>query len=162
MIGIVIKIVLLGAFVILVAIAGGLFIMAGVAQSHDVVRIPVPPNTFIAGTLPTSDDSDAYVGPMDYSTFRDIERVAQQVFHRGTREVYRDEREVAYDGTAFGMSYRISYILNKETSPQTLAVATTVQFGPQKRTRYYWKVAKQVNRRLLPYLLDRMIIMAPD
>jgi hypothetical protein len=157
-----IKIVLLIAFVILIALAIGLFIMAGVAQSHDVVRIPVPPSTYIAGTEPKADYTDAYIGPMEYSTFRDIDRVAQQAFHRGDKEVYRDEREVAYEGSALGLSYTISYILMKDSSPQTLTVATTVRYGEQKRSRYAWMVAKQVHRRLLPYMVDRMIIMAPD
>lgn len=161
MIGVIIKIVLLGAFLVLVACAIGLFVMAGVAQSHDVVRIPVPQNTFIASTQAMADYSDAFVAPMTYSTFRDIERVAQQAFHRGKREVFRDEREVAYEGTAPGLSYHVSYILMKDPAPQTLTVATTVRFE-NKKGRYYWMVVKHGHRRLLPYLLDRMVIMAPD
>ncbi|HXV13631.1 MAG TPA: hypothetical protein VEC56_05440 [Candidatus Krumholzibacteria bacterium] len=157
-----IKIVLLIAFVILIALAIGLVVMAGVAQSHDVVRIPVPQSTFVAGTEPKSIYSDAYVAPMEYSTFRDIDRVAQLAFHRGTKEVHRDEREVAYEGTMLGLSYTISYILMKDSSPQTLTVATTVRIVEPKKGKYCWMVAKHVHRHLLPYLLDRMVITAPD
>lgn len=157
-----IKIVLLGATLVLIALVIGLVVMAGVAQSHDVVRIPVPQSTFVAGTEAQSIYSDAYVGPMEYSTFRDIDRVSQQAFHRGDKEVYRDEREVAYEGSALGLSYTISYILMKDASPQTLTVATTVRVVEPRKGKYCWMVAKHVHRRLLPYLLDRMIIMAPD
>lgn len=162
MIGIIIRILLLGAFVVLLVCAIGLFIMSGVAQSHDVVSIPVPQGTFIAGTIPNSDYSDAYVGPMEYAGFASIERVEQQAFHRGIKEVYRDEREVAFQGEALGYTYHVSYILFKDPRPSTLVVATTVKYGPDKKRRYLWKVAKQVHCRLMPYLLDRMIIMAPD
>ncbi len=161
MIGVTLKILVLGAAVVLLACSIGLFIMAGVAQSHDVVRIPLPPNTFIAGTQSMADESDAYVGIMKYASFRDIERVAQQAFHRGEKEVYRDEREVTYEGTGPGITYHVSYILMKNPEPQTLTVATTVTFT-EKKSRYYWKVYKQVHRALLAYMLDRMIIMAPD
>jgi hypothetical protein len=161
MIGAIIKIIIMGAFVVLLVCAIGLFVMAGVAQSHDVVRLPVPSGTFIAGTLPTADYSDAYVAPLRYSGFSSIERVAQQAFHRGHREVFRSDSEVAYEGRASGLEYYISYILRRDTSPPTLAVATTVRIR-EKKGRYYWMVAKQVHRRLLPYMLDRMAITAPD
>jgi hypothetical protein len=156
-----IKIVIMGAFVVLLACVVGLFIMAGVAQSHDVVRLPVPSGTFIAGTQPTSDHSDAYVAPLKINGFSSIERVAQQAFHRGQREVFRSDNEVAYEGQAPGLEYYISYVLTRETSPPTLAVATTVRIK-EKKGRYYYMVANQVYRRLLPYMLDRMAIMAPD
>ena len=161
MIGVILKVVLLGVFVALIASAIGLFVMAGVAQSHDVVSIPLPPSSFIASTVPTSDDADAFVAPLRYSTYRDIDRVAQLAFHKGQREVFRDETEVAFEGETAGLHYYISYILVRDTSPPTLVAATTVQFK-DKKGRYYWKALKHVHRRLMPYMLDRMSIMAPD
>jgi hypothetical protein len=161
MIGIIVKVVLMGMFVVLLACALGLFVMAGVAQSHDIVHIPLPPATFIASTEPKASHSEAYIAPLRYSSFRDIDRVDQLAFHRGQREVYRDEHEVAYEGEAIGLRYVISYILSRETSPQTIAVATTVTFK-DKKGFYLWKVLKHVQRRLLPYLLDRMVVTAPD
>jgi hypothetical protein len=157
----ILRILLLGAFVILIALAAGLAIMAGVAQSHDVVRIPLPSSTFIASTESGSDGSDAYVAPLNYSTFRDIDRVAQLAFHKGQREVFRDEHEVAYEGETAGVHYYISYILVRDIQPPTLIAATTVQVQ-NKKGRYYWRVVKHVHRRLMPYMLDRMSIMAPD
>ncbi|HEU4930062.1 MAG TPA: hypothetical protein VFU38_09550 [Candidatus Krumholzibacteria bacterium] len=156
-----IKILLLGAFVVLITCAVGLFIMAGVAQSHDVVRVPVPSGSYIAGSVSSPDYTDAYVAPMQYRSFANIDRVAQQAFHRGDREVYRSKSEVAYEGEALGIAYVTSYILVKETSPQTLTVATSVKLG-NKKARYCWMVAKQVHRRLMPYLIDRMVVTAPD
>ena len=161
MIGTVLKILLLGAFVVLIALTVGLFIMSGVAQSHDVVRIPVPPSTFIAGTAAGSNGSDAFVAPLRNSSFRDIDRVAQLAFHKGQREVYRDEHEVAYEGETAGVHYYISYILTRDTSPPTLVAATTVHTRNRKGS-YYWKVVKFAHRRLMPYMLDRMTVMAPD
>jgi hypothetical protein len=157
----IIKILLFGAFVVLITCAVGLFIMAGVAQTHDVVRIPVPSGSYIAGALGTPDYTDAYIAPMPFRSFGNIDRVAQQAFHRGDREVYRGKNEVAYEGKKAGVEYIVSYILAKDTSPQTLTVATAVKTG-DKKSRYYWRVAKQVHRRLMPYLVDRMVTSAPD
>jgi len=164
MIGTIIRIVLLGAFAVLVACAVGLVIMSGVAQSHDVVRIPVPPSTFVGGTVSTADFADAYIEPLNYSTFTNIDRVAQVAFHQGDKEVFRNQREVAYEGTRCGLNYVISYILAKDTSPQTLTVATTVRRVDKGRKgpRFLLALWKPVHRRLMPYLLDRMAILAPD
>jgi hypothetical protein len=112
--------------------------------------------------MATSNYADAVIAPMRNSTFRDVDRVAQQAFDRGEKEVFRGKREVAYQGEALGFRYYISYILMKDSSPQTLAVATTVEIGPDKKQRYLWKVAKHFHRQLMPYLLDRMVIEAPD
>jgi hypothetical protein len=101
------------------------------------------------------------VSPLRYATFRDIDRVAQLAFSKGQREVFRDDHEVVYEGEKAGIHYYISYILAKDTVPPTLVVATTVQLE-DKKARYCWKVLKHVNRRMLPYLLDRMTVMAPD
>jgi hypothetical protein len=161
MIGTILKILLLGALVVLIALSVGLFIMAGVAQSHDVVRIPLPPSTFIAGTATDSNGADAFVAPLRHSSYRSIDRVAQFAFHKGQREVYRDDHEIAYEGETAGVHYYISYIIARDTSPVTLVAATTVQTKDRKG-RYYWKVFKHVHRRLMPYMLDRMTIMAPD
>lgn len=161
MIGVILRIALLGAFTVLLAIAIGLFVMAGVAQSHDVVSIPLPTSSYIASTLPGSSDSDAFITPLRFSSYRDIGRVAQLAFHTGDREVFRDDREVVYEGETAGIHYYISYILMRETGPSTLVVATTVQIQ-NKKGRYSWMVLKQVNRRLLPYMLDRMSVLAPD
>lgn len=163
MIGVFIRIVILAAIVVLIACGIGLFVMAGVAQSHDVVHIPVPPSTYVESTLPMSDYSDAFIAPMGYSTFANIDRVAQQAFHRGDKEVFRDQHEVAYEGRKFGLSYVVSYILEKDQSPQTLAVATTVKVVDEKKhARYLLVILKPIHRALIPYLLDRMVILAPD
>lgn len=163
MVGVIIRIVILGAIVLLIAGGIGLFVMAGVAQSHDVVHIPVPPNTYASSTEPMADYSDAFIAPMNYSVFSNIDRVAQQAFHRGDREVFRDEHEVAYEGTKFGLKYTVSYILEKDQSPQTLTVATTVKVvDPKKRARYLIMIGKPIHHCLIPYLLDRMVILAPD
>ena len=163
MIGVIIRILILGTIVVVIACAIGLFIMAGVAQSHDVVPIPLPPSSYVASTEPMSDYSDAFIAPMNYSTFANIDRVAQQAFHRGDREVFRDEHEVAYEGRKYGLSYVVSYILTKDTAPQTLVVATTVKVADEKkRARYLLTILKPIHRSLIPYLLDRMVILAPD
>ncbi len=156
-----VKILLLGAVVVLITCVIGLFIMSGVAQSHDVVRVPVPPGSYIPGYLATPDYADAYVSPLRYATYSNIDRVAQLAFHRGDREVYRGKNEVAFEGETLGVSYVVSYILVKNTSPQTLTVATAVR-TPEKKGRFYWKIAKHIHRRLMPYLVDRMATTAPD
>ena len=163
MILVAIRIVVLVAFVILIACGIGLFVMAGVAQSHDVVRIPAPNGTFISGDDPHANYTDAYIAPLGYSGFRDIGRVAEQAFYRGDKEIYRDDGEVTYQGTVAGMfHYKMSYLLAKDQSPQTLTVVSSITLAEGKKARYLWVVAKPIHRHLIPYLLDRMVIMAPD
>ena len=161
MIGTVLKIVV--GIVIVVAITGvvGVFIMAGVAGTHEVVRIPVPSYSYIANQLGPVDYADCSRVPLEYTTYIKLDTVIEHAFHKGEREVYRNEREVVYEGHALGLQYFLSYILDRSTNPATLSLATAVRLN-DKNAHYYWKVIRPVYRRFAPFMLDRMAQSAPD
>lgn len=141
--------------IVVVAITGfiGLFIMAGVASTHDVVAIPVPADSYLATMK--SDHASAFQVPLDNNTYRDIDRVAEEAFRLGGKEVYRGEKEVVYEGYRGGLRYFTSYILDKEATPNTLTLVTRVRVhGP--RSGHLLRALRPVHKRLAPYLLDRM------
>ena len=152
---------------ILVAVLGvgaivfvGLFAMSGVATSHEIIRVPVPRDSYLSGNVRTADYADAYSAPMRFSSYRTIEEVAENAFHKG-QEAHRDDHEVAYRGKAPGLDYHISYILDLGARPRTLTVATTVNFRGWVG-RAYWFVTRPIHRMLVPVMLDRMAQAAPQ
>jgi hypothetical protein len=150
------------AVIIIALVAGfGLFIMAGIAATHNVVRVPVPSSSYLTSLTQHSDFSTAYRAPLDLNTFRNINEVAAYAFFRGDRELARTDDEVVYTGSQFGLHYFFSYMLDKQANPQTLTVVTLVRFRNQKG-RYAWQIVGRIQHRLIPYLLDRMAQLAPD
>lgn len=149
------------AGLVVIAIAGfiGLFIMAGVAATHDVVRIPVPSGSHLAPLK--ADYADAYLAPLEYNTYRSIEGVTANAFRHGGKEIFRSENEVVYEGYRLGVRYFTSYRLDRTTSPNTLALITVVRIHEPKG-KYAWRAFRPVHKRLAPYLLDRMAQAAPD
>ena len=152
---------------VLVAVLGlgaigfvGLFAMSGVATSHDVIRVPVPRDSYLAGNVQTADYADAYSAPMRFNSYGTIDQVAESAFHKG-QEAHRDDHEVAYSGKAPGLDYHISYILDLGARPRTLTVATTVHFHGWIG-RAYWFVARPIHRMFVPVMLDRMAQAAPQ
>lgn len=155
------KAIVVAAIVVVVTVIIGIFIMAGVAGTHDVVPIPVPSYSYISSYEHSADYVDCYRAPLEYNTYRNLDRVIEGVPHKGEREVYRNEMEVVYEGHAVGLHYLLSYILDRSTDPATLSIATAVNIT-EKKGRYYWKVIRPIHRRLAPFLLDRMAQLAPD
>jgi hypothetical protein len=150
-----IAVAIIVAFVSLV----GVFIMAGVAGTHDVVPIPVPSGSSLSTMK--SDYADAYRAPLTYNTYRNIDRVAEHAYHTGAVEVSRNENEIVFEGYRGGVRYFISYMLDRQTTPNTLTVITLVRVHSTTGD-YLWKVVRPVHKRLAPYLLDRMAQGAPD
>jgi hypothetical protein len=146
-------------FVLVVAAAVGLFIMAGVASTHDVVRIPVPKSSYLA----TMDSvyTVAYIAPMDFDTYRSIDRVAEVTARKGLEETNRNDHEIVYQGSFPGVTYYFSYILSKDIQPNTLAMVTAVQVR-NKKGHYLLYLYRPIYRLLGPYLLDRAVQAAPD
>ncbi len=151
----------LAVLALVVAIVGliGLFIMAGVAGTHDVVSIPVPSDGYLAGMK--HDYTDAYRAPLRYNTYRDIDRLSREAFRLGGAEVYRSENEIVYEGYRAGIRYYLSYTLDWKTSPNTVTMVTLVRVHGTN-AEYAWKAVKPIHKLLSPYLLDRMAQAATD
>ncbi|HEX5131718.1 MAG TPA: hypothetical protein VFX92_04425 [Candidatus Krumholzibacteria bacterium] len=146
---------------IVVAIVGyiGLFIMAGVAGTHDVVPIPVPSTSYLSVMM--GDYKDAYRAPLEYNTYRNVDHLAENAFKNKGKEIFRDDDEIVFEGYHFGIRYFNDYLLDRSTSPHTLSMVTVVRIH-EKRGKYLWKFFKPIHRRLAPYLVDRMAQAAPD
>jgi hypothetical protein len=153
--GLFIKIIAIGAGVVLIVGVLGLFIMSGVAVSHDVERVPVPVHSFFAVGAAGADYVDAYQAPMPYSGFRTIEQVIANAFHKGS-EIYREDNEVVYECEAPGLKYRIAYILDREANPPTLTVAVRVHHITRTGL-WYVRVVRPVYRLMIPIAVDRMV-----
>lgn len=145
--------------VLLIACAVGLFVMAGVAATHDVERVSPPASSFLASVR--SDHEVAFKAPMEYDTYRDIDRLAQFTAHRGLTERYRDARELVYEGSLPGATYLVSFVLMRDKRPNTLTMTTAFTLHGSAG-RYLWFIYRPVYRFLGAYLLDRVVENAPD
>jgi hypothetical protein len=104
MLGTLFKVLLLTLFVLAITGGLGLVIMAGVAGTHDVKPIPIPPGSSLAVIAQQWNYADAFRRPMEFNSYRDIHQVIDNVSVKGDgRSPHGDE--VVYAGIA-GMQYR--------------------------------------------------------
>lgn len=161
MLGTLFKVTLLTLLVLAITGGLGLVIMAWVAGTHDVKPIPIPKDCSIAVIARHWDYADAYIRPMEFSSFRDIHQVMEYVPVKGDGEIHRSANEVVYAGTIPGMTYQVAYMLDRESFPPTMRMVTAYRFKDSKG-KYLWKVYGPIHRCLAPYLLDRLGSRAPS
>ena len=137
----------------------GLFVLAGIAQTHGVVEVPAAEN-FASVDIASADYADAWRAELHHRTYRDIEQVAQRAFRKG-KEIFRSEAEVVYQGTAPGLTWQASYQFDRSTSPNTIMVTTTVRYR-NNLGRAYWLLVKPGHRMLTPFRVDQMAMTAPQ
>jgi len=155
----IIKVILLAGLVVAMVCLVGLVAMTAVASSHDIVVVPVPDRSYVAGMAGVADYADAYIGPMEYRFFPTIDYVDVHAFRKGD-VVHRDDSEIVYKGSLPGLTWQTSYILDLTVAPKTLTVVTVVNthnlFG-----KIYWKVVRPIHYLVVPVRLDRMLQEAP-
>ena len=161
MLGTLFKVLFLTLFVLAITGGLGLVIMAGVAGTHDVKSIPVPPGSSLAVIADQWDYADAFRRPMEFNSYRDIHQVIENAPVKGDGEIYRSATEVVYAGTVPGMQYQVAYILDRTGFPPAIELVTAYRFKDPK-DRYLWKVYRPIHRCLAPYLLDRLGSRAPS
>jgi hypothetical protein len=146
---------------LVLAVAGvlGLAVAGGIARAHDVDAIPVPDESYLANLK--ADYKDAYRAPLDYNSYRDIDRLAETAFKNGGREIFRSDTELVYEGTRAGVRYFNAYYLDRSTSPGTLTLVTAVRVMSTKG-KYAWKLFRPIHTNLAPYQVDRLASGAPD
>lgn len=137
----------------------GLFVLAGIAQTHGVVEVPAAEN-FASVDVANADYADAWRAELNYRTYGTIEQVTSRAFRKG-REIFRNDSEVVYAGTAPGLNYQISYQLDRGTSPHTIMVTTTVKYQ-NAMGRAWWFFVKPGHRMLTPFRVDQMAMTAPE
>jgi len=160
MIGTFFKAVVITVIVLAITAGLGLVIMAGVAGTHDVKPVPVPPDSGIASLAEQWDYGDAFHRPMEFNSYRNIDQVVDNIPFKGDDEVHRSNTEVVYAGTLPGINYQIAYSFDRDNFPPsvTLVSAYRIKDGTG---RYFWKLWKPIHRCLAPYLLDRLAERAP-
>lgn len=153
-----------GLFVLLVVavivVGGGLVIMAGVAGTHDVKRIPVPKESSLYINSEVWSYADAYRRPMEFNSYRNIKQVADNVTIKGDGEIHRSDKEVVYAGHLPGIDYQVAYLLDRSGFPPAVELVTLYNIKGDKG-RYLWKVFRLIHRSLAPYTLDRLGERAP-
>jgi len=137
----------------------GLFVLAGIAQTHGVVEVPAVEN-FASVDINGANYADAWRAELSYRTYRDIEQVSNRAFRKG-KEIFRNESEIVYQGTSPGLTWQASYQLDRGTSPHTIMVTTTVRYR-NNLGRAYWFFVKPVHRMLTPFRVDQMAMTAPE
>ena len=137
----------------------GLFVLSGIAQTHGVVEVPASEN-FASVDIANADYADAWRAELHYRSYRDIEQVSQRAFRKG-KEIFRNDSEVVYQGTAPGLTYQISYQLDRGTSPHTIMVTTTVRYR-NRLGHAYWFFVRPGHRMLTPFRVDQMAMTAPE
>jgi len=137
----------------------GLFVLAGIAQTHGVVEVPAAEN-FASVDVANADYADAWRAELNFRTYRDIEQVSERAFRKG-KQTFRNESEVVYQGTSPGLTYQVSYQLDRGTAPHTIMVTTTVHYH-NRLGRAYWFFVRPVHRMLTPFRVDQMAMTAPE
>jgi hypothetical protein len=140
--------------------AAGLVIMAGVAGTHDVKRIPVPKESLLFAMSTMWNYSDAYRRPMEFNSYRDIKQVIENVSIKGDGETQRSSNEVVYAGHLPGIDYAVSYRLDRSGFPPAIEMVTCYRLK-SAQGRYLWKILRPVQRCLAPYMLDKLGSRAP-
>jgi hypothetical protein len=136
-----------------------LFVLAGIAQTHGVVEVPASEN-YASVDIVNADYADAWRADLVERTYKDIDQVGERAFRKG-KQIFRNESEVVYQGAAPGLTWQVSYLLDRGTAPNTLMVTTTVRYH-NRLGRAYWFLVKPVHRRLTPFRVDQMAMTAPE
>jgi len=149
------KILVVAVIVLGLTAAAGLAIMAVVAGTHDVIRIPVPKECSLYTNAGMWDYADAYRRPMEFNSYRNVDQMIANISIKGDAEIHRSETEVVYVGHLPGIEYQVSYMLDRNDFPPAVELATIYRF--KTRTgRYLWKLFRPIHRCLAPYMLDRL------
>jgi hypothetical protein len=149
------KFFVIAGVVLGVAAILGLFVMSSLARIDGVKEVPIPTESYISGHARNADYADSYRIEMKYNPFRHIHDVMEHAFEKGSGAIYSTDKEVCYEGVAPGLTYRISYILEKDADPPSLTVSTTVHYVAAKG-EWYFTAVNPLHKMLTPYMVDRM------
>lgn len=139
----------------------GLFVMSGLARADGVKQVPIPSDSYITSHVRAADYADSYRVGMEFDPYGSIDDVIDNAFEKGSGAIYRTDKEVCYEGVAPGLTYRISYIHDRDISPHTLTVSTTVHYVDAKG-KWYFMLALPIHKMLVPYMVDRMSKVSID
>ena len=154
------KVLIVAAIILGLVGAAGLGIMAVVAGTHDVKKVPVPKTSSLYTMSSMWNYADAYRRPMDFNAYHDIKQVEENVSIKGDGEVHRSATELVYAGKLPGIDYQVAYILDRSGYPSAIELVTVYKFK-SKQGEYFWKVFKPIHKCLAPYMLDKLGSRAP-
>jgi hypothetical protein len=154
------KILVAALIVLALTASAGIAIMAVVAGTHDVKRIPIPKECSLYTNSTLWDYADAYRRPMEFNSYRNIKQLIDNVSIKGDGEVHRSDKEVVYAGHLPGIDYQVAYRLDRSGFPPAVELATIYRLQ-NTQGRYLWKIFRPIHRCLAPYMLDRLGSRAP-
>lgn len=147
---------ILAGVAVVVAIVAllGLGAMSTLARVDGVHEIPVPSTSLIAANAAAANYADAWRIDMPLDCFANVDAMAKNAFYTPV-EIQRDATEVVYEGSAPGLHYEVSYILDRSTHPPAIEVCTAVHID-NREGRLYWAFVHPIHRMIVPYMLKRM------
>lgn len=154
------KVLIVGVIILGLVGAAGLGMMAVVAGTHDVKRVPVPKTSSLYTQSTEWSFADAYRRPMDFNAYRDIKQVEENVSIKGDGEVHRSATEIVYAGKLPGIDYQVAYMIDRSGYPSAIELVTIYRIKDSKG-RYFWKVFQPIHKCLAPYMLDKLGSRAP-
>lgn len=154
------KVLVIALIVLALTAAAGLVIMAGVAGTHDVKRIPVPKDCSLYTMSTMWDYADAYRRPMEFNSYRDLKQMVDNISIKGESEVHRSANEVVFAGHLTGIDYQVAYRLDRSGFPPAVEMVTAYRLK-NREGRYLWKLVRPIHRCLAPYMLDLLGSRAP-
>ena len=154
------KVLIVALIILALTASAGIAIMAVVAGTHDVKRVPVPKTSSLYTLASMWNYADAYRRPMEFNSYRDIKQVAENVSIKGDGEVHRSANEVVYAGHLPGIEFQTAYSLDRSGFPPAVELVTVYKLK-NNQGRYLWKVFRPIHRCLAPYMLDKLGSRAP-
>jgi hypothetical protein len=155
------KVLIVGLIILGLTAAGGLAIMAVVANTHDVKSVPVPKASSLYTISTMWSYADAFRRPMDFNSYHDLKQMEANITIKGDGEVHRSANEVVYAGHLPGIDYQVGYLLDRSGFPSAIEIVTVYKLK-NAEGRYLWKVFRPIHRCLAPYMLDKLGSRAPS
>ena len=140
-----------------IAIAGVALVLVGVvalealrwtSKRRGVESVPLPPSSEIAALSGEADYTDAYRCAVAGGALN-----ADQLIPPGENEVARTQNEVVQEGTAPGLRFLTSYVLEQRGATQFVTLSTAV-FCDSPLGLIYFTPVRYVHRRAVPFALS--------
>ncbi|MCP3979681.1 MAG: DUF2867 domain-containing protein [bacterium] len=126
----------------------------------DVIEVPPPEDSLIGALGPGADYADAWLIEVPHGLFSDVE-----AFYRASPErppiVERSEEEILARGSAPGLDYWVSYLLQDGSRGRYAILSTRVEYRAAVG-RLYFTAVRPVHRRIVPRMLQRMLTHPPE
>ena len=145
---------LLVAFTSVVLLVGiGAFSLQRIATARGVTEVKVPQNSIISTYLtPAPDYVDSYTCPIQERAIRDINQFEAPA---NWVTVGRTDREFVCRGSAPGLEFWFSVLLDRPYEPTSITVSTVVHYRSWLGGIYF-AIVRPIHRAGVPFMVSQM------